>query len=107
MQESLVLSEEEAIELLTFLLASSRTQLDDPEHYGSMRLLSAAEHLRDCIMERSSAETRTLLKKTVEKTEQAHVLVNKTEEYTTALDELCALMASYLVDKSGLEGGSE
>ena len=106
MAETTVLTEDQAIELFTFLITSARTQLDDPCLYASMRLLTAAELLRDFIVERTSPGARNLLTTTVEKTEYAQIIMNDVEAYTTALDELCGLVAQYLLDQSDLEGKS-
>lgn len=69
----LVLGEEEAVELLTFLVAAARTQLDDPYRYGSMRLLTAAEQLRDAITPRCSQPLRDMMDETVAMTEHAQL----------------------------------
>jgi Family of unknown function (DUF6092) len=38
----MVLTEDEALELLAFLVTAARTQLDEAAEYGSLRLLTAA-----------------------------------------------------------------
>jgi Family of unknown function (DUF6092) len=38
----MVLTEDEALELLAFLVTAARTQLDEASEYGSLRLLTAA-----------------------------------------------------------------
>ena len=38
----MVLSEEDALELLAFLVTAARTQVDEAAEYGSLRLLTAA-----------------------------------------------------------------
>ena len=106
MNENMVLSEEQAIELFTFLITSARTQLDDPCLYASMRLLTAAELLRDFITDGASPDVKALLTATVDKTEHAQIIMNDVDAYTTALDELCSMVARYLVEQSSLTGGS-
>ncbi len=106
MEESKLLTEEQAIEMFTFLMTAARTQLDDPCLYASMRLLSAAEKLRDFITEDVSPEARQLLVSTMEKTEHAQIIMNDVEAYTSALDELCEMTARYLVEQSMPAGGT-
>jgi hypothetical protein len=106
MTETLVLTEAEAIELFAFLISSARTQLDEPCRYASMRVLTAAEILRDFIIERVSSDTRTLFEETVETITHAHVYMADTEIYSATLDELCRGVAEYVVGKSGLVEGA-
>ena len=98
-----VLTEEEGLELLAFLFSSARIQLDEPCQYGSMRLLSAAEKVRDAIRERVSSDTRNLLDGTDEMTTYAQIHTSDLENYTATLDELCRHFARYLVEKSGMD----
>lgn len=105
MENARLLTEEQAVELFTFLITAARTQLDDPCLYGSMRLLSAAEMLRDFITQDASPPTRQFLAATMEKTEHAQIILNDVEAYTAALDELCQMTARYLVEQANLAGG--
>ncbi len=105
-KERMVLSEDEAVELITFLITSARTQLDDPCHYASMRLLTAVEILRDFMIKRVSPNTQKLLTATIEKTNHAQIYLNDVETFTDTLDELCRMTAQYLVDESELEAVS-
>src|SRR5437870_13823135 len=57
----MVLSEDEALELVAFLVTAARTQVDEAAEYGSLRLLTAAGRLGELIAERVSPETRALL----------------------------------------------
>jgi Family of unknown function (DUF6092) len=56
-----VMTEDEALELLAFLVAAARTQIDEPPEYARLRLLTAAQRLGDSIIERVSPGTRQLL----------------------------------------------
>ena len=103
MAEKMMLTEDQAIELFTFLVVSARTQLDDPHHYASMRLLTAAEILRGFMTERASPETQKLLGATVDKSERAQIIMNDTEAFAGVLDELCAMVAQFLVEQNGLQ----
>lgn len=101
MSHTLVLSESEALELLAFLISSARAQLDDPATYTSMRLINAAEILRDFVRARVSPETRDLLDQTNEMTTHAQINMYDIEDYTVTLDSLCGILAQYVVQKSG------
>ncbi len=105
MEKTKLLTEEQAIELFTFLITAARTQLDDPCLYASMRLLTAAEMLRDSIAGDASPEIQKLLATTREKTEHAQIIMNDVEAYTATLDQLCEMVAHYLVAHSDLAGG--
>ena len=101
-----VLSEDEALELFAYLLTSARTQLDEPARYASMRLLSAAEDLRDRIARRVSPGVAAMLDQTVPLSTFAQERVNDRDAYTRSVDELCRLVARTLVERAGL-GGSD
>jgi hypothetical protein len=61
MQPAWVLSEDDALELLAYLVTAARTQVDEAAEYGPMRLLTAARRLADMISPNASAETRQLV----------------------------------------------
>ena len=103
--KTLVLTEAEALEFIAFLLSSARAQLDDPALYASMRLLTAAEKLREFIRERVSPESKVLLTDTDELTSRAQIYMDDLESYTADLDELCGLVAQFFVDQSDLKDG--
>ena len=96
-----MLTEDEAIELFAFLMTSARSQLDDPCRYASMRLLTAAEDLRDRIADRVGPEARVLFERTRPTTAFAQTRTNDEDAYTAALDELCADTARFLVQRHG------
>jgi hypothetical protein len=102
MSEALVVTEAEAIELFAFLITSARTQLDEPCQYASMRVLTAAEILRDYMMARVTPDTRALLEETVETTTHAHINMVDKEIYAATLDKLCRRVAEFVVKQSGL-----
>jgi Family of unknown function (DUF6092) len=102
-----VLREDEALELFAYLLTSARTQLDDPARYASMRLLSAAEDLRDLVADRVSPELAAMFRRTVALGSFAQEQVNDREAYVGALDELCRIVARTLVAREGLGGSGD
>lgn len=104
MAGSLVLTEDEAFELLAFLVTSARIQQDEPAQYGSLRLLTAAERLSSFMMKRSSAEGRSFLAATLEDIERMTIYMSDVERFVASLDELCREIAQHLVDQNGLAG---
>ena len=97
-----MLTEDEAIELFAFLVTSARTQIDEPAHYAPMRLLSAAERLVDFVSGDVSAEAREMMAATREAIARGHAHMNDREEFTKCIDEVCRIVAHYLVEKESL-----
>src|SRR5262249_31474315 len=58
MAEKMVLNEDEALELVAFLVTAAPTQVDEAAEYGSLRLLTAASRRGELVVERVSPETR-------------------------------------------------
>ena len=52
-----VLDEDDALELLAYLITAARTQVDEAAEYGPMRLLIAAHRLGEMMVPRSSDAT--------------------------------------------------
>jgi hypothetical protein len=61
MSERHILSEQEAYELLAFLISSTETSTHEPHRYGSLRLLDAASLLMGSMIESASGEQRAWL----------------------------------------------
>ena len=101
--KTMVLTEAEALEFFAFLLSSARSQLDDPALYASMRLLTAAEELREFIRKRVSPETQALLADTDDLTTRAQIYMSDLDAYTADLDELCRMTAQFFVEQSDLK----
>ena len=106
MAGSMALNEEEAYELLTFLVTSARIQQDEPASYGSLRLLTAAERISGFMMEHSSSDNRGFLAGIQEDIEQMTNSMADVERFVTSLDELCRVVAQHLVEQNGLSGGA-
>ena len=107
MPEKLVLTEDEALELLSFLVMSARTQVDEPTEYAPLRLLTAAGRLGDFIMERVTPETRQLLSGPLKQIPQTSTLMADAAGYTAQLDAVCAAVAAHLVRHFGLDRGAQ
>ena len=100
----MVLSEDEAIELLAFLVTAARTQSEEPTDYGPLRLLTAAERLTRFISERASPDTRSFLASSLELYPR-QLREADPEFFDTTLDSLCRAVAQHLVERSGLDRG--
>ena len=97
-----VLSEDQAIELLAFLLTAARCLLDEPADYGSMRLLDAAERLCLFAGKEVSPDAQDLFVQIVEEIPKIQRYINQRERYAESMDSLCASMAHFLVDQSSI-----
>ncbi|MCY3575328.1 MAG: DUF6092 family protein [Chloroflexi bacterium] len=104
MQSNWVLKEDEAIELLALLITSARIQMDEPAHYGPLRLLTAAERLSSLIEARSSQKAREFLEGNIERIPAMHMRMSDVDAYTEGLDALCRAVAACLLRHSSLEG---
>ena len=103
MAQNWVLKEDEAIELLALLITSARIQMDEPAHYGPLRLLTATERLSGMIAERSSDKSRAFLQGNIERIPQMHMMMSDVDAYTEGLDALCHTVAECLLRHSSLE----
>lgn len=106
MSENWVLTETEAIELLALLITSARIQMEEPAHYGPLRLLTAAERLGAITLERSSDKSRAFLQDAIERIPAMHMAMSDVENYTASLDHLSRAVASCLLRHSHLEDSS-
>jgi len=100
-----LLTESEVLELFASLLASARTQLDDPAVYGSMRLLTIAEKLRDMLKGHVSPDVQQLFDNTEALTTKAQINILDSKTYQETLDELNRIVAKFLISHSSLTGG--
>src|SRR5215468_3939926 len=103
MAAKMVLSEDEALEFVAFLVTAARTQVDEAAEYGSLRLLTAAGRLAELIAERVSPETRTFLTGPLKQIPDLAVRTADPAGYVAALDGVCRAVGEHLVTRSGLE----
>ena len=101
-----VLSEDEAVELLALMISSARLLMDEPAHYGPLRLLTATERLSAMILDEASAETRPLLELAIDRIPQLHTQMSDVPAYTAGLEELCVAIGDCLVRRAGLDNGT-
>lgn len=99
MNETLVLSEAEAVELLALLVTSSRTQIDEPARYAPLRLLTTAERLAQYIKGRASPGAQPMLDALLTDIPQMRYYLSDEERYLAALDGLCRAVAQHLVER--------
>ena len=97
MAATMVLTEDEALELVAFLVTAARIQLDEAAEYGPLRLLTGARRLADFIIERVSPETRALLMGPLRQIPDTAVRTADPAGYTAALDAVCRAVAQHLV----------
>ena len=95
-----ILTESEAVELLALLISSARIQLDEPAHYGPLRLLTATERLSAMMLERSSDKSKAFLQANIESIPDMHMAMSDVERYTQDLDQLCRAVAQCLLRHS-------
>ena len=100
MSQDGVITEAEALELLALLITSARIQLEEPAHYGPLRLLTATERLCAVMLERSSDESREFLQDAIERIPELHMQMSDVETYTQGLDALCRSVAECLLRHS-------
>lgn len=108
MPRPLVLDEDEAMELLAFLVSAARIQLDEPARYGPMRLLTAAERLSQLAKERALPDARQTLEAIFTQISEMQEGRGMTDhdEYAARLDALCRTVARHLVERTGLARGT-
>jgi len=104
MAESLVLTEDEALELLAFFVTSARILQREPAKYGSMRLLMAAERVGEFALERSSPDTQEFLAAMAEDLDQAMMYMADHERFVDDMDAMCRKIAQYLVGRDETGG---
>ncbi|HEY2206128.1 MAG TPA: DUF6092 family protein [Pseudonocardia sp.] len=106
MPPSWVLDEDDALELLAYLITSARTQVDEAAEYGPMRLLTAAHRLGEAIGSRASGGTAALLAGPLEAMPLLAVPRTDRDDYVRRLDELCRALAEHLTARYGSTAGS-
>lgn len=104
MSARLVLTEDEALEAVAFLVTAARTLLDEPADYGPMRLLSAAQQVAANAAPRSApAAQGLLLRLSGEIPSGLRERLRDPGAYRTFLDGLCRTVAEELARRAGRE----
>jgi hypothetical protein len=97
-----VLDEDDALELLAYLVTAARTQVDEAAEYGPMRLLTAAHRLAEAMGPRSSAATAEALAGPLADMPLLAVPRERTA-YVEQLDATCRSLAAHLSARYGAE----
>ena len=98
----LVLSEDQALELIALLVTSARTQLDEAPEYAPLRMLAAAERLAGFMADRATPETRAFLAGPLQHMPDAALRTADPARYAAELDLVCRAVAEHLVHHFGL-----
>ena len=98
---ALVLTEEEAIELLAFLVTAARIQVEESREYGPLRLLTAAERLSKFIVQRVSPDTQRFLDDLLRDIPQTLLSMSDADGYLAGLDALSRAVAQQIVASTG------
>jgi hypothetical protein len=99
MEQAWVLTEDEALELVAFLVTAARTQVDEAAEYGPMRLMMAANRLMEAACSRVSAPAREFLTSAIACVPQLATPMSASEDYVERLDALCSALAVYLAGR--------
>jgi hypothetical protein len=92
-----VLTEDEALELLSYLVCAARTQVDEAAEYAPMRLLTAAQRLGAALAPRATEATRAFAEGPLAGWPVLAVPRDEGRgEYVARLDELCRTLAEHL-----------
>lgn len=103
MASPLVLSEDEALELLALLVTAARTQLDESAEYAPFRMLTAAGRLAAFMAERCSPETHALLAGPFQALPDAAFRTADPARYAAELDAVCRAVGEHLARHFGLD----
>ncbi|MCD2191998.1 DUF6092 family protein [Actinomycetospora endophytica] len=96
-----VLDEDDALELLAYLITAARTQVDEAAEYGPMRLLTAAHRLAEAMAPRSSPATAETLNGPLAEMPLLAVPREQRDEYVEDLDAVCRSLAAHLTARYG------
>ena len=101
----MVLTEEEGLELLAYLVTAARTQLDEAAENGPLRLLTAAQRLGTFMAPRSSQATRALIEDSIQPMPETATRSADPDGYVAALDAVCRGLAEHLVGVFDVDRG--
>ncbi|MEU7061528.1 DUF6092 family protein [Streptomyces sp. NPDC046197] len=92
----MVTSRQDAFEILCYLIASARTQLDEAAEYAPLRLLTAAGRLAAAMEPHVEAGDRALLREVVAGISETSLAAADPAAYTQGVDALCVTVAQHL-----------
>lgn len=105
-ESSGVVDEDEALELLAYLVTAARTQVDEAAEYGPMRLLTAAHRLAETIASRASPQTVEMLAGPLARMPLLAVPRDDQGAYIEQLDGVCRDLAAHLLARQRLTEAS-
>ena len=101
-----VLDEDQALELLAYLITSARTQVDEAAEYGPMRLITAAHRLADAMAPHASADFGAL-RAALDKMPPLAVPREDRDDYVERLDVLCRVLGGHLTARFASESEAQ
>lgn len=105
MNQTKVLNEDEAFELLTFLVTSARGCVDEPETYGTFRLIDAASRLLDFLLKSEEAQDKEFYSHLKEEIDEKKLwLMTDEEAYFNFLGEATRKVAKQLKRRAKSQG---
>ena len=90
--------EDEALEVLAYLVTSARTQVDEAAEYGPLRLVTAARRLAEFLRPRASGDFAAVIDALAEIPLLA-VPRDDRQDYVEQLDGACRAVARHLSDR--------
>lgn len=103
MNQTKVLSEDQAFELLTFLVTSARGCIDEPESYGIFRLIDGASRLLGFLLESEGVEDKEFYRQLKEEIDEKKFTQMTDEEgYFQMLRDVTAKMGKQLKKRAAL-----
>lgn len=92
-----MLDEDQALELLAYLVTAARTQVDEAAEYGPLRLLTAARRLGAAVAPHASAATAAFVTGPLASMPELAVPRDEgRDDYVARLDDLCRALAEHL-----------
>ncbi|MER6076508.1 DUF6092 family protein [Streptomyces sp. NPDC001817] len=98
---ALVLSEDDAAELLSYLVTAARIQLDEAAENAPKRLLTAAGRLAEMIGPQAGSSLQPLLAEIRRQADETAVQAGDSDAYRAQVDGLCRTLATHLVSRLG------
>lgn len=103
MNQTKVLSEDQAFELLTFLVTSARGCIDEPESYGIFRLIDGASRLLGFLLESEEVEDKEFYRQLKEEIdEKKFSQMTDEESYFQMLRDVTAKVGKQLKKRAAL-----
>lgn len=101
MAEKMLLSEDQAMELLAFLVVSSRGVIDEPSLYGSFRLMDAAGRMLGFILDNGKVSDEDALRRMKERIDEGKMQMMTDEQgYVAFTEEMVRVVTKTLKKRS-------